>query len=65
MGSALKIVATDRSCVKICQLRQACALCNAALKLLYLEMGKEFNIGEEFNLGCSWLGARAWGTRSR
>jgi hypothetical protein len=25
-----------------------------ALKLLYVEMGKELNIGEEFNLGCSW-----------
>jgi hypothetical protein len=54
MGSALKIVATDRWYVKTCQLRQACTLSNAALKLLYVEMGKELNIGEEFKLGRSW-----------
>jgi hypothetical protein len=41
--------------VKTCQLRQARPRGNAALKLLYVEMmGKELNIGEEFNLGCSW-----------
>jgi hypothetical protein len=33
---------------------EACARGNAVLKLLYVEMGKEFNLGEEFNLGCSW-----------
>jgi hypothetical protein len=46
-------VATDRWYAKTRQLRQACARGNAALKLLYIE------IGEEFNLGCSW--ARAHG----
>jgi hypothetical protein len=53
VGSALKIVATDRWYVKTWQLRQACPCGNAALKLLYryVEMGKELNIGEEFNLG--------------
>jgi hypothetical protein len=54
MGSALKIVATDRWYVKTCQWRQACTRSNAALKLSYIEMGNELNIGEEFNLGCSW-----------
>jgi hypothetical protein len=54
VGSALKSVATDRWYVKTCQLRQACPCGNAALKLLYVEMEKELNIGEEFNLGCSW-----------
>jgi hypothetical protein len=52
MGSALKIVVSDRSYVKTCQLRQARAHSYAALKLLYIpvvEMGKEFKIGEEFN----------------
>jgi hypothetical protein len=53
VGSALKIVATDRWYVKTWQLRQACPGGNAALKLLYryVEMGKELNIGEKFNLG--------------
>ena len=49
----MKIVATDRWYVKTWQVRQACPCGNAALKLLYVEMGKELNIGEEFNLGGS------------
>jgi hypothetical protein len=54
MGSVLKIVATDRLYVELCQLRQACARSYVALKLLYVDMCKEFNIGGDFNLGCSW-----------
>jgi hypothetical protein len=38
VGSALKIVATDRWYVKTWQLRQACPRGNPALKLLYVEM---------------------------
>jgi hypothetical protein len=59
VGSALKIVATERWYVKTCQLRQACPHGNTALKLLQVEMVKEFNIGEEFNLGSSWARVHA------